>query len=61
MDTIELSKKNKIEITKATKLYAECLSEIDCDDKHKEKSILDFMTNYTKVICGNHKELKNNL
>ena len=50
----KLTKKQKVEVIKATEVYADLLGEIDCDDQHKQISILDFMNKYIKSFIDDN-------
>lgn len=50
----KLSKKQKVEVVKATEVYASIVGELDCSEQDKEMSILDFMNKYIKsFLDGN--------
>ena len=56
---MKLTKEQKVEIIKATELYSECLDEVECSIKDKQKSILDFINKYTTLIYDNQLKQKN--
>jgi hypothetical protein len=56
---MKLTKEQKVEVMKASEIYAECLEEVECSNEDKQKSILDFINKYTKLLCDNQQEQKN--